>query len=233
MNSDWIPWILISEFIYLWIHIWNQNPYIWIDIHEFIYSWIHIFISYMNSEKSYEFIIHETYEFIYEFIYMNLHMNSYNDYKNSYVYEFICIWIHVYEFIYEFMCFMNDEFIWFFQIWIHMFHEFIYEFGCTKIPDESLGGSVWLRRRAGRTWTQPQQRPGPGPRTHPSLSLPLRVRARRLGRHPAWSGPPPGPSRSLVLGRISKAWVGSAYIAYTMHAVYCQCIMILHVSICI
>ena len=55
MNSDRIQWILISEFIYLWIHIRIQNLHIWIHTHEFIYSWIHIFISHMNSHV-YEFI---------------------------------------------------------------------------------------------------------------------------------------------------------------------------------
>ena len=50
MNSDWTQWILISEIIYLLIHIWIQDPYIWIHISEFISSWIHIFISYMNSD---------------------------------------------------------------------------------------------------------------------------------------------------------------------------------------
>ena len=65
-------------------------------------------MKHMNSylKKSYEFIIHETYEFIYEFIYMN-----------SYTYEFIyemMIWIHgLYEFIYEMI------------IWIHEY-EFMY-----------------------------------------------------------------------------------------------------------
>ena len=48
--------------------------------------------------------------FIYEFIYMNSYMNSCN------------LWIHM-----------------IFHIWIHMFHEFIYEFGCTKIPDARAG----------------------------------------------------------------------------------------------
>ena len=37
-------------------------------------------------------------------------------------------WICISEFIYLY------EFIWFFHIWIHMFHEFIYEFRCTKVP---------------------------------------------------------------------------------------------------
>ena len=97
MNSDWIQWILISEFIYLWIHIWIQNPYIWIHIHEFIYSWIHIFISYMNSYNDY------MNSYVYEFIYMNSYMNSYKlwihmifSYMNSYV-SWIPIWIRVYQ----------------------------------------------------------------------------------------------------------------------------------------
>ena len=55
MNLDWIQWILISEFMHLWIHIRIQSIYIWIHIHEFIHSWIHIFISPMNSHV-YEFI---------------------------------------------------------------------------------------------------------------------------------------------------------------------------------
>ena len=69
--------------------------------------WIHMIISYMNS-------------YMYEFIYMD-----------SY------IWNHMNcEFMYELtwtMDHMNYEFIWFFHIWIHIIHEFIYEFGCTKV----------------------------------------------------------------------------------------------------
>ena len=77
------------------------------------YIWIHIFMnSYMNSESIH--LNSYTHEFIYSWIHIFIsYMNSYNDYMNSYVYEFI----------------------WFFHIWIHMFHEFIYEFGCTKVPD--------------------------------------------------------------------------------------------------
>ena len=47
---------------------------------------------------------------------------------NSYIW--IHTWIHV-----------TYEFIWFFHIWIRMFqqfHEFIYEFGCTKVPDGGI-----------------------------------------------------------------------------------------------
>ena len=72
INSDWIQWILISEFIYLWIHIWIQNLYIWIHIHDFIYSWIHI-LAYMN-------------------------LNSYMilSYMNSYA-SWVHVWLQVYQ----------------------------------------------------------------------------------------------------------------------------------------
>ena len=94
MNSDWIQWILISEFIYLWIHIWIQNPYIWIHIlmnsytHEFIYSfhiWIHIMIiwihMYMNSYIWIHIWIHINYEFIWFFLYVS--------------------WIHIWMLVYQ------------------------------------------------------------------------------------------------------------------------------------
>ena len=105
MNSDWIQWILISEFIYLWIHIWIQNPYIWIH---YSYTWIHFL---MNS------YIH----FIYAFRYIWIHiiiscMNSYNDYMNSQVYEFICIiclWIYMNSY-------MNS-----YKLWIHMIFSYM------------------------------------------------------------------------------------------------------------
>ena len=42
-----------------------------------------------------------------------------------YLYTWIYTWIHV---IYEFIIHVNYEFIWFFHLWIQMFHEFIYEF---------------------------------------------------------------------------------------------------------
>ena len=67
MNSDWIQWIFISEFIMnslnsLWIH--------WIH-----YEFMHEFRIYtLNS-----YPIH--------------YMNSYDAYMNSYV--FICLWIHI------------------------------------------------------------------------------------------------------------------------------------------
>ena len=58
----------------------------------------------------------------------------------------ILIWIHV-----------NFEFIWFFHIGIHMFHEFIDEFWCTMAPDEaatqalSCSEQAWAPR-SGSTW---------------------------------------------------------------------------------
>ena len=66
MNSDWIQWIDISEFIYLWIYTF-----------EFIYLWIHIL---MNS------YIHFTNEFtcIWIHIYVNLSVS------------WIHIWVRVY-----------------------------------------------------------------------------------------------------------------------------------------
>ena len=92
MNSDLILWIHIPEFIYLQIHIWNQN--------EFMYLWIHMIFSYLNS---YSLSIHMIISYI------HMYMNSYSQWihmisshMNSY--EFICIWIHIYEFIYEFGC---------------------------------------------------------------------------------------------------------------------------------
>ena len=93
MNSDWIQWILISEFIFLWIHTRIQNLYICIHMHEFIYSWIHIFISYMNSYV-HEFIYHFIYEFIWLWIHMT--MNSYD----FFIYQFM---FHEFMF-HEFMC---------------------------------------------------------------------------------------------------------------------------------
>ena len=95
MNSDWIQWILISEFIFLWIHTWIQNLYIiFVFIcmnsytHEFIslfHIWIHMYmnsyiISYMNS--------------FYEFIWLWIHMIF--SYMNSYV-----SWIHVWNLLYQ------------------------------------------------------------------------------------------------------------------------------------
>ena len=140
---------------YIWIHIFmnsymnSESIHLNSYTHEFIYSWIHIFISYMNSYNDY------MNSYVYEFIDVNSYMNSYklwihmifrctwihiiisymnshNDYMNLYVYEFIVnsymnsykLWFHI--------CFH----IWFHMlkkiIWIHMFHEFIYEF---KVPD--------------------------------------------------------------------------------------------------
>ena len=105
MNSDWIQWILISEFISLWIHIWIQNPYIWIHIH----------ISYTH-----EFVFHFIYEFRCIWIHIVIsHMNSYNDYISSYVYEFTYmnsygLWIHM------IFSYMNSYVSWI-HIWIRMF----------------------------------------------------------------------------------------------------------------
>ena len=101
----------------------------WIQYHEFRTLNSHLF-SVMNSY--YEFIMMKsnswiqieyneflylnsyTYKFTYEFnnnncIYMNSYLNSYK------------LWIHI-----------------IFHIWIHIFHEFIYVFGCTKVPDGHL-----------------------------------------------------------------------------------------------
>ena len=69
-----------------------------------------------------------THEFIWLF-HIWIHKDNHDEYSyiNSYVYESyirIHIWFHV-----------TYEFIWFFHVRIHMFHEFIYEFGCTKVPD--------------------------------------------------------------------------------------------------
>ena len=47
-----------------------------------------------------------------------------------------CTWIHIHIHIW---IHKNYEFIWFFHIRIHMFHEFIYESGCTKVPDVGFG----------------------------------------------------------------------------------------------
>ena len=138
----WIPYHefrILNSFL-----ISAMNSYVWIHIDEFRYvnsKFIH-----MNSYKN-----SYTYEFIYEFrIYTYKFI-----YMNSYTHEFIWsfhIWIHIdNEFIWSFHIwihmYMNSyiwihiwihvtyEFIWFFHIWIHMFHEFIYEFGCVKVPD--------------------------------------------------------------------------------------------------
>ena len=118
------------------------------------YIWIHVHInSCMNSES-----IHLNW-----YTLMHILMNSYIIhfiYEFMFIYEFICyIWIHAWIHMYILISYMNShndslnlhmymnsymnsyesyvcEFIWFFHIWIHMFHEFIYEFGCSKVPDE-------------------------------------------------------------------------------------------------
>ena len=79
---------------------------------EFRCIWIHIIISYMNSYNDY------MNSYVNEFIYMNSCMNSFMK-----LYE---LWIHM-----IFSC-MNSYVS---HVWIHMFHEFIHEFGCTKVPD--------------------------------------------------------------------------------------------------
>ena len=77
-------------------------------------------------------------------------MNSYN----HFIYEFICIWIQIYEFIHEFMYTVPYEF---FHIWSHMFHEFINEFRCTKVPDgddarECLISKVPIANPCEKSW---------------------------------------------------------------------------------
>ena len=49
----------------------------------------------------------------------------------------------------------NYEFIWFFHIWIPMFYEFIYEVGCTKVPDDAS----WNKLTLSWHWTALRRRP--------------------------------------------------------------------------
>ena len=76
MNSDWIPWTLISEFL---VHIF-MNPYInWESIHLNSYTWIHILMSHEFRIRTFEFIYMNSYthEFIYSFhLRIQMYMNS-------------------------------------------------------------------------------------------------------------------------------------------------------------
>ena len=102
-----------------WIQIgYNEFLYLNSYLYEFIYEFrIHTFeFIYMNSY---------THEFIYSFhIWIHIMITWIHMYMNSYIW--IQIWINV-----------NYELIWFFHVWIYMFHQFIYEFGCTKVTDKA------------------------------------------------------------------------------------------------
>ena len=98
------------------------------------YIWIHIFMnSYMNSE----YIHLNSYTWIH--ILMNSYIHFIYEFRSTWIIWIQCIWIHICEFMHEF----NYEFIWVFHIWIHMFHQFIYEFGSTKVPD---GHCRWSKK---------------------------------------------------------------------------------------
>ena len=108
-------------------------------------------------------------------------------YMNSCIW--IQIWIHVYEFIYEF--------IWFFHIRIQMFYEFIFEFGCIKVPDDSsragCGSPGKVLRssvsHASNSLATPSPPPRPGLSSRMARARPHRAtcepRRRRLG--PGWA----------------------------------------------
>ena len=117
MNSDWIPWTLISEFL---VHIF-MNPYInWESIHLNSYTWIH-----MNS------FIHFIYEFRCIWIHIIIsYMNSHNDYMNSYVYKFIYM-----------TSYMNS-----YTLWIHMIFSYMNSYvSCIHRWIWVYQGSRWSR----------------------------------------------------------------------------------------
>ena len=136
MNSDLILWILLSEFIYLWIHICIQNLNLWTHTHEFIYSWIY---------RSFHKWIHIAYEFTWSFhVWIHMYMNS-----NIWIHTYKIIWT---EFIYESIWSCHQ--LWF--IWtMNSYDFFIYEFILFMNSCMNLGVP-----RFRCTWTTGLQGPG-------------------------------------------------------------------------
>ena len=88
----------------------GQNPWYLAEFHEKLWILVYQEVSWQK--------IHT---------WIHMYMNSFN----HFIYEFI----QVFEFTYM-NSYMNSYMI--FHKWIHMCHEFIYEFRCAKVPDEAV-----------------------------------------------------------------------------------------------